>query len=308
MSVSHHIGLEITEQSFRFVEMQKQDRHTTILRADTIETAHDYASPLLYDLPFDKELARRFITDLASVYHRHAVYAASLSIVLPALLPIVCTIPVDTTLTTLQRREQLEWECRILGGFPPDMPLHILTHELDHTQTAAPVLAVALPQALVHFLTATCEYLTLDLQSIDIDQFVMEQVIRRLYPHETNAEFAVLGLHPTHCSAGRYTGDHYHGCRMRPISYRQQYPAQAVRLLESLPGAGEQTSPQQIYLYGTAAEDRVVEACENILHCSVSRCIPLADTAIPDDIQRVFQETDERLYDAAAAAAILGLP
>ena len=58
MSVSHHIGLEIAERTFRFVEMQQQDRHTTILRADVLETAHDYASPLLFDLPFDTGLAR----------------------------------------------------------------------------------------------------------------------------------------------------------------------------------------------------------------------------------------------------------
>jgi len=280
----------------------------TILRADTMETAHDYASSLFFDLPFDTQLARQFITDLAAVYHRHTVYSASLSIVLPALLPMVCTVPVDPSLSPTDRRRHLEWECRMLGGFSSDLPLHILSHDLTPTPSAVPVLAVALPAALVHFLTATCEHLTLDLHSIEIDQFVMEQLVRRQYPHETAGEFAVIGLHATHCSAGRYTGERYYGCRMSAVTYRQQYPAQAVRLLESMPKPSGTAATRQVFLFGGAAEDHIVDACEKILRCPVFRCIPLADAVIPENIQRNFRGSGERIFDGAAAAAILGLP
>ena len=57
MGVTHHIGLEIAERAFRFVEIQQQDRQSTVLRADTLETAQDYSSRLLFDIPYDKSLA-----------------------------------------------------------------------------------------------------------------------------------------------------------------------------------------------------------------------------------------------------------
>lgn len=308
MSVSHHIGLEIAERSFRFAEIQQQDRQMTILRADVMDTQHDYSSHTLFDLPFDRELARSFIADLAAVYHRHTVYAGSLSIVLPALLPVVCTVPVNKSLTAEERREQFEWECRMLGAFPDALPLHILSHELSPLPTAEQVLLVALPSALVQFLTSICEHLTLELLSIDIDQFVMEHAVRRLYAHETDGNYAVIGMHPEHCSAGRYAGEQYLGCRMTSISYRHHYPAQAVRLLESLPLREGSGTLDQVFIFGAAAELHTVDAVESILRCPTIRCVPLADTIIPDDVQRTFTHNGERLFDAAAAAAMLGLP
>ncbi len=280
----------------------------TILRADVLETQHDYASPLLYDLPFDRDLARSFIADLAAVYHRHTVYAGSLSIVLPALLPVVCTVPVDRALTADARREQYEWECRTLGAFPEDLPLHILSHDLAPLQNAVQVLLVALPDPLVRFLTSTCEHLTLELLSIDIDQFVMEHAVRRLYPHETERNYAVIGLHTAHCSAGQYSGADYHGCRMTSISYRQHYPAQAVRLLESLPVRTGGSTLNQVFLFGEAAEHHTVDAVEEILQTPTIRTVPLADTIIPDAVQESFTHNNERMFETAAAAAMLGLP
>ncbi|PLX23573.1 MAG: hypothetical protein C0600_14560 [Ignavibacteria bacterium] len=307
MGTAHHIGLEIAERSFRFVEIQQQDRQTTILRADTLETAHDYASPLLFDLPFDRDLARSFITDLASVYHQHTVYAGSISLVLPSMLPLVCTVPVDRKLSAEERREQVEWECRTLGGLAENVPLSILSHTITSNDEIAITLAVALPQSTVDFLTQTCEHLTLDLHAIDIDQFTMEKMIQLLYPHEAKNDFAVLGLHEKHCSAGRYSSAQYHGCRLGTVSYKQHYPAQAVRLLESLPIRQSTNGPGHVYVFGNAAETHLTDAIEDILKCSVTRCVPLADTHVPDAIRDGFQLKGERLFDAAAAAGLLGL-
>lgn len=308
MSVFHHIGLEIAERSFRFVEIQQQDRQSTILRADTVETAHDYASPLLFDIPFDRNLARDFITDLASVYHRHTVYAESLSLVLPAELPVVATVPLDASLRDDERRDQLQWECTALGGFQKGTPLRILSHTLDGESQSEQVLCVALPQATVDFLSQTCRYLTLTLSAIDIDHFVLENAIQKLYPHDTAASYAVVGLYEDHCSAGRYHGDRYFGYRMASVSYKQHYAAQAVRLLESLPGTAAAPPLEQVFVFGDRTEDPIADALETILKCPVTRCIPLADTVIPDAVREGFDRSGEALFDAAASAALLGLP
>jgi Tfp pilus assembly PilM family ATPase len=308
MGVTHHIGLEVAEHAFRFVEIQQQDRQSTILRADTVETEHNYASSLLFDLPYDRDLARAFITELAKIYHRHTVYAESLSIVLPSTLPLVCTIPLDNSLSDFERKEQLQWECTMLGNFPRETPLQILSHELARTRHATQHLAVALPQATVDFLTQTCEYLTLDLASIDIDHFTMENVLRRLYSHEATVAAAVIGLHASHCSAGRYSNGQYHGYRMASVTYKEHYTAQILRLLDSLPGGSTAKPIEQVYVFGDDANAHIVDALENILQCRVARCIPLADTDIPESIGQGFGDNGERLFDASAAAALLGLP
>lgn len=305
MGITHHIGLEIAERSFRFVEIQQQDRQSTVLRADTLETTRDFASDILFEIPFDRGLAREFITDLATVYHRHTVYAGSISLVLPATLPLVFTVPVDSTLSETERRRHLQWECTTLANLPSDTRMRMLTHELGKNGGTTRYLVVALPQSLVDFLSQTCEYLTLDLVSIDIDHFAMENVLRRLYPHDASQHYAVAGLHAGHCSVGRYDGGSYLGYRMAGISYRNHYAEQVLRLVDALqPPAAD--ALQQLYVFGDAATPHVLDALENVLSCRVARCVPLADTEADDDIRRQLDGTGERVFDASAAAALMG--
>lgn len=304
MSVHHHIGLEIAERSFRFVEIQKQDRQSTILRADIRETSHDYSSPLLFDLPFNRELARDFIRDLAAIFHLHAVYACSLSIVLPSMLPLVTMLPIDEKLERTEQQKQLEWECRTLGGHPPETALTILAHDIAESRKT---LAVSLPASCVDFLNSTCEHLTLDLAAIDTDHFVMENVVQKLYPHDACGTFAVLGLAGDHCSAGLYVGGLYRGFRQTSVTYKQHFAAQAVRLLESLPGFLGNGQPEHVFAYGSAAGDDVIEALDGILKSTVVRCFPLADTTVSDTILQTMRDSGERLFDVSASAALLGL-
>ena len=305
MGVTHHIGLEIAERSFRFVEIQQQDRQSTILRADTLETARDYASRLFFDIPFDRDLARQFITDLATVYHRHTVYAGSISLVLPATLPLVFTVPVESRLSERERNRQLQWECTSLANLPEDTRMRMLTHVLEKDGEVIRYLVVALPQALVDFLTQTCEYLTLNLGSVDVDHFAIENVLRQLYPHDVSQHYAVVGMHDGHCTAGRYADGTYLGFRMGTVSYREHYAAQVLRLLEGLQPSNA-GALQHLYVYGNAAAPHVLDSLEDILSCRVTRCVPLADTSIPDEIQQNIDSTGEHVFDAAAAAALMG--
>ncbi|MFA6233087.1 MAG: hypothetical protein WC824_02710 [Bacteroidota bacterium] len=304
MSVSHHIGLEIAERSFRFVEIQQQDRQSTILRADILETAHDYSSSLLFDLPYQRELARDFIRDLATVFHRHAVFAGSLSIVLPSMLPLVTMLPIDEQLSHSDQRNQLEWDCKLLDGLSPDAAMTILAHNFAQSRKT---LAVALPTACVEFLNSTCEHLTLDLTAIDTDHFVMENVVQRLYPHDANGTFAVLGLFSDHCSAGLYADSAYRGFRQTNVTYKQHFAAQAVHLLESLPGFQSTGHPDHVFVYGSATGDDVLDALDGILKSTVVRCVPLADTIVPDSILQCMRDSGERLFDVSSSAALLGV-
>ncbi len=284
--------------------MQQQDRHTTILRADILETAHDYASPLLFDLPFDSGLARDFISDLAAVFHRHTVYASSLSLVLPSMLPLVTMLPVDEQLPHALQRAQLQWDCQSLGGHAADTPLTILTYEIEKMRKT---LAVALPASCVDFLNSTCEHMTLDLTAIDTDHFVMENVVKRLYPHDAQGTFAVLGLFADHCSAGMYRRGEYRGFRQTGVTYQQHYAAQAVHLLESLPGFHGSGHPDHVFVYGSAAGEDVIDALDGILKSTIVRCIPLADTTIPDTLLHSVRNAGETLFDISTSAALLGL-
>jgi len=306
MSITHHIGLEITEHAFRFVELRRQDGQTAILRADVHETARDYSSPLFFDIPFNHELAKDFISDLATVFNAKPVYASNVSLILPSLLPLVATIPVESDLSAESLRAVLEWECATLYGMSTGTRMVVLTHALPHSGNSTPTLIVALPHACVHFLTTIFSHLTLALDAIDIDHFVMENCVRDMYPHDTHGRYAVMGIFDDHCSVGLYSGSQYLGHALSETTYKQHLAAQTLRLLEDIP-AFHTGQLQRVWCYGNAFDSHIATVLERVLHAPVTRCMPLLETDVTDALRSELEITGEATFDAAAAAALLGL-
>lgn len=306
MPVSHHIGLEIAERCFRLVELQQQDRHTAVLRAEVHASTHDYASQLLFDLPWQRELAATFIRDLASVLTAQPLSADTVSLVLPASLPLVTTVAIDADSPATMQRALMEWECQALAAPVGNDALVTLTHTLAPDNRHARSLVVALPNAVIEFLGSTFEHLTLNLTNLDVNHFVVENGVRKLYPHDSGDCFAVLGIHSGHVSAGVYRGGTYQGFRISELSWKQQYAAQACTVLERV--AGEWLAElKHVYCFGEHCGNAVVEGLERLLPARVTRFIPLVGDSIsygPYDAHTA----DSDVLLCSAAAAVLGLP
>ncbi len=307
MWVTHHIGLEIAERSFRLVEMKKQDSQMTILRADALTTGRNYASGMLHEIPFDRDSAKQFITELAELIGRDSVLSGGISIVLPANLPVVTTVHLDPALDENQQHEQLQWECRTLGGFGAETEMHILSHKLQGQGKTTDYLAVALPKATVRFLASTMSHLTFELSSVDANHFVIENWVRQAYPFNARDNFTVLGMFNHFCAAGAYAAGEYLGFRMQGYSYREESLSQAERLLNDLHGNHDRNTTHSIYMYGEEAAPGVASSLHELLEKPVSRIAPLTDTRIPEHVQRRLDVFNEHTFDVAVCAAARGL-
>jgi Tfp pilus assembly PilM family ATPase len=303
MSVAHHIGLEIAEGCFRLVEVQRQDHQTVVLRADIQETSHDYATELLFQLPFNRELAKAFISDMLRVLTRASLFAGGVSIVMPSRLPLVTTLASDASLPEAERERQLEWECKTLLGSDDNTQLSILSHSFNNQSDQQSVLVVAMPRAVVDFFDTTFSHLTLDLEAIDIEHFVMENMVRRRYARDATERYAVLGLFDDLCSIGLYEGTQYKGFRLSAVSYKQQYSAQAFRLLESI-SAGP---IDHVHCFGPGFDQYFAESLAALLNADVRRFLPLPDAAAEDVFREACGSHGLHAFDTAAAAAMQGL-
>ena len=67
------------------------------------------------------------------------------------------------------------------------------------------------------------------------------------------------------------------------------------------------TKLYDVFVYGSAANDDVLDALDAILKSTVIRCIPLADTTVPDEVLQSVRSAGETLFDVSASAALLGL-
>ncbi len=278
MPATYNIGLEIGEKFFRLAEIRIADGSAAILQADEFETAHDFGSPLLHEAPFREELARSFLRDLTQFLRRQKLFASTLSVALPAHVPFVATIPMDTRLGPEEQRAQLEWECaqHFRGADPAAM--RIFTQPVGENCDANSLLTVAIPAQTIAFLRKVFSLLTLDLRVVDVDHFLVEHAIRA---SEERRSFALLGLQEKYFTLSLQQGDTYAGFRIGAMDYSRQHLSPALQALNKLMAQSERRLGA-LYVYGAACRDSLLHALRSLLEITVIRHDPFAHLPLAD--------------------------
>jgi len=304
MSVVHHIGVEITEGEFRLAEVRFVDGYPLVLRCDSMETSRNFASAVLHEAPYSRDLAREFLTDFARLLHGRPLFSSSLSFVLPASAPVLETIPIDDRLGPDETRTQLEWACGILGGRPIGAPYQIFTQPLFREPKTGAMLVAAIPQDTINFLKAAGGHLMLEVPSIEIDHFLFESV---LCGDSSEGDFkAVMGLAPRRCSASVLNGSRYVGFYRRAVERNENSLRSALAILKELLEAAPVTV-RDAGIYGPDADEAAARELRSLLAIPVRTLKPIG--RLPFLSGSLAQEAGakpDHTYSAALYAAMKG--
>lgn len=90
---------------------------------------------------------------------------------------------------------------------------------------------------------------------------------------------------------------------MSAVTYKQQYTAQAFRLIEHI--SNERLD--NVYCFGPGFDQHVGESLRSLLSADIVRCLPLPDA----EAEAMFRKNSEahgmHIFDTATAAAMQGL-
>lgn len=308
MATDHHIGLEIAEQSLRLIELRVADGYPFLLRADVLPTEHPFGTALLHAAPFDRDLAKHFVRDVATLVHRHPFLSTRISVVLPPLVPLIVTLPADARCTPEERRLHIVRECRRLTSLDDRTQVSVLSFPVDRSDSVEHYLAVSLPQTTIDFLKSVLSHLTFQVHSIDIDHFVVERAAQRSYREQAGLTSGTLGLFDTACTASIIRGEAYFGFRVSRMSYRQQYLAHAVSLLTGLLRKRVRASLESLVLFGDERCDEFHPALEKVLDIPIHRFLPSRQIPfLSSTVAEAAAHYPPHVFTAAASAAWNGL-
>jgi hypothetical protein len=251
MAIKHHIGLEISEQAFQFVEVRIVNGAPLILHAERIRTTRDFGTQLLHETPFHKDLAKAFISDMTSLFQKHNLLASTISIALPVSVCLVTTLPVDRRLSEAERTEQFAWECRTLMSLSPEIKVRVLSQPMQTIGDGEHHLLVALPESTLVFLSSVLSHLTFTVQSVEPNHFVQENSILQSGDRSAGSGFAVCGIFESCCSVGVYEQDRYCGFRSGIVSYKQQLASTILLHLEKVLTDHHATRVDTLHLFGS---------------------------------------------------------
>lgn len=307
MALSHHLGLEISDNALRLVEVRMSDRFPIVLRSDVAECAHPFGSGLLHRVPYEYALAKAFVGDLAALFRGRAVLSHRISIVLPSSCALIATIPVDQAMDEAGLMAHLQWECRTLWGSAPDAAFQVFHQPLGRENGSDRHLLAALPRETVTFLKSALEHLTFEVAGIEIDHFLFETFIPQLYPEATGTTIGIVGIAPPRCIASIAGADGYLGVR-RDTVIRADRPGQEVlAALHPLLRAHPDATMQTLFLYGPGASEHTERGLADLLAIPVRTVHPARAVSF---VTRAEEEKASshpaHTFDAALCAAIKG--
>jgi len=290
------------------VELRANNDGSVIARASAVKTEYDFGSSIIHDVPYNRKLAKSFITDLTLLFHNSPLASQRVSIAIPASSMIIATFPVDPHLSDQQRDEQLSWECRTLYGYGSERQIDVQTHLLRSTGDADYFLAAGMPKQTSTFLKSVFSQMALTVSDIDVEHFTVENHIQELIPNPGAHSFAVFGLFETHCAVGVYDRGRYCGFKQASVSAKEGYFAQTLRLLQAILAGEPTVKLEAVFAYGNAAAQPALDALRSILAIPVRRyeprkATPALDQRTAENLSRCTPHT----FDIAASAAILAL-
>jgi Tfp pilus assembly PilM family ATPase len=307
MALSHHLGLEISDNALRLVEVRMSDRFPIVLRCEVAECQHAFGSALLHRVPYEYALAKAFVGDIASLFHGRAILSHRISIVLPSTAALIATIPIDSGLGETALKEHLQWECRTLSGTAPDAQFQLFHQVIGRGNGYDTHLLAALPRETVTFLKSTLEHLTFEVTGIEIDHFLFETVIPRFYPEAGGKTIGVVGIAPPRCIASVSGADGYLGVHRDRVTRADRPGNEVLSTLHPLLLSRPDTALQTLFLYGPGATTPVEQNLAELLTIPVRAVHPARAVSY---VTRAEEEKaaahPAHTFDAALSAAIKG--
>jgi Tfp pilus assembly PilM family ATPase len=307
MPTRSHIGLEIADTEFRMMELRADDDGPVISYAVTQQTEFNYASPLLHEAPYNRKIAKAFIKDLSSLFHHSTTNASRVSIALPASTLLVSTFPIDPHLSEAEKKEQLEWECQTLYGVDTETKLDVHSFVLSATEDAEMHLAASMPNQTSEFLKSVFAQLAFTVNSIDVNQFIVENHLHDNTPGIASLAYAVFGLFEEFCTVGVYDRGKYYGFRQSSMSFREGYFAQALRLLQSILGDDPELNLEAVYVYGSASTQPLLDSLRTLLEIPVRKFDPRKGVPfLNTQCSNTVMQAAAHVYDIPFSAALSG--
>ena len=164
-----------------------------------------------------------------------------------------------------------------------------------------------MPRETVRFLKNTLEHLTFEVTGIEIDHFLFETFIPKLYPEATGKTVAVIGIAPPRCTASLAAADGYIGVRRDALMRSDQPTNEVLGTLHNLLEAHPDTAVQSLFLYGPAATNTTERMLAELLDIPVRTVHPVRAVSF---VTRAEAEKaaahPAHTFDAALCAAIKG--
>lgn len=311
------LGIGLIDDRLRIVEGQKKSDEFHIS-----QIAQGRArQPFDFNVFADQNVARRFGEDISRLVETREFQVKDAAFSLDSSMVLIKKIPVDATLDRKDMEDHVYWEVRQFSISP--LKEYIVDFENlsfgASDQNLGFMLVVVVRKKIIEFLKQVFKYTSLNLKVIDVDIFSAQRALHLNYEYNQSNKVGLIDLEEKRINFCIIEGRNYHLSQEVAFadsnSHSGNWDDSATRLiskelrriiLDNQLGKSVEDL-KEIYLYGEAVEDKVLEGLQNSYDVRIDRANPFKKVKLMANAREELNQERAERFMISVGAALRGI-
>lgn len=311
------LGISLVDDQLRIVEGQK--------RADDFQISQiaqgRVRQPFNFDVFKQPNVARRFGEDITRLVETREFQASDAAFSLDSSMVLIKKVPIDATLDRKEWQDHIFWEVRQFSISP--LREYIIDFESLNIDAAernlSYMLVVVVRKKIVEFIKQVFKHTNLKLKVIDVDIFSAQRALQLNYDYNHSNKIGLLDLEEKKFNFCVLEGRNYYLSQEVPFpssnNHTDNWGDSAARLIskelrriiqDNQLGKGVEDL-KEIYLYGEAVEDQVLEGLQNSYDVRIDRANPFKKVKLIANAQQELNRERAERFMISVGAALRGI-
>lgn len=310
------LGISLVADQLRIVEGRKRGDEFLITQVAQGRARH----PFTYEAFADKNMPRRFAEDIMRLYSSQSFESKQVAFSLDSRMVLAKKLPIDNALEVNKIEDHIDWEVRQFSISPIDeyvIDFEELNSEGD--ESFKEMLVVLVRKKIVRFLKQIFKHTDLKLKVVDVDMFSAQRALQLNYDYNSTDKVGLIDVEDKKIHFSLLFGrslklfedfqlDRNNHFNAENQDSKTRLISKELRriILERQFGKGIEDL-KEIYLYGEAVEDSVLEELQNTHDVRIDRANPFRKVKLSSKAREQMEQARSECFMVAVGAALRGI-
>lgn len=309
------LGISLVDDQLRMVEGKKSFNEFQISQV----TQGRVRQPFTFEVFSDKNTARRFAEDITRLYETQDFQVKRAAFSLDSRMVLVKKFPIDKNLTGNKLQEHIFWEVHQFAISPIEE--YIIDFEQlnsNSSESLGYMLVVVVRKTIVQFLKEIFKHTSLQLKVVDVDIFSAQRALQINYDYGHRDRIGLIDVEEKKIHFSILEGENYFLSQdvIFPVNSSHLHEEESVTRLISKElrriildhQLGKRVEDlDEIFLYGEAVEDSILEGLQNTHDIRIDRANPFRRIKLVSQAKDAVAKTRTERFMISVGAALRGI-
>ncbi len=276
--------------------------------------------PFTHEVFTDKNMARRFAEDITRLYATQKFQVKQAAFSLDSRMVLIKKFPVDRDLTGTKLEEHIYWEVHQFAISPIDE--YIVDFEQLNSNSDGNlnhILVVVVRKKIVEFLKDIFKHTDLQLKVVDVDIFSAQRALQMNYDYGQKDRIGLIDVEEKKLHFSILEGENYFlsqditfpfnsgSVEIQEESMTRLISKELRRIILDHQLGKSVEDLDEIFLYGEAVEDSVLEGLQNTHDIRIDRANPFRKVKLVSQAKDAVTQTRAERFMISVGAALRGI-